>query len=180
MYRLKSVLLVIFLFLNFLHINSLIGQDSTQTSGFFIGVGIGTNYYGPTLCGNISYINNHHLFTIKYSKSDELRMGVENNFDEPTLYMSEIGILYGRYHKEKSLILKISAGISYLNGINRGSNIQENEYENINISTIGIPFETGVIIEFTDYFGIELLFYGNFNNEKTYTGGMFRLTIGRF
>jgi hypothetical protein len=175
-------LVILFIFLSsFLSANNVKWEDpSEKKHSYWLGLGIGNCYFGPNICANVSFTINQNLFTIKYSKSDELRFGVENNFDEPALSMKEFGILYGRFHRENILLLSASVGISYLNGINRGRNIQYNDYEEIKISTIGFPFEVEAMFELTNYTGIGILFYGNINKEKLYTGGMLRIKIGWF
>ena len=180
MRSLKSIIILIFLFSNYLFGTDLNRQDSSKIIGFSTSAGIGGNYFGFTLCGNVSFTINQHLFTVKYSNSKELRFGVENNFDEPSLSLHEFGILYGRYQRKDHLLLSLSVGMSYLNGIKRGQNLRYKEYEQINISTIGFPFELESTFEFTNYMGLGLLFYGNINKEKTFIGGMLRIKMGRF
>ncbi len=173
---------ILFIFLsNIVSANNIKWEDSSDNrNGYWLGLGIGSGYFGPNLCANISFTISQNLFTIKYSKSNEFRFGVDNDFDEPALSMKEFGILYGRFHRESILLLSASIGISYLNGINRGRNIQYHDFEKINISTIGFPFEAEVMFEFTNYTGIGILFYGNINKERIFTGGMVRIKIGWF
>jgi hypothetical protein len=177
-----KVISILFIFLSsFLSANNIKWEDSSEKrNSYWLGLGIGNSYFGPNICANISFTINQNLFTVKYSKSDEFRFGVENNFDEPALLMKEFGILYGRFHRENILLLSMSVGISYLEGINRGKNIQHKDYEKINISTIGFPIEAEAMFEITDYTVIGILFFGNINKEKIFTGGMLRIKIGWF
>ena len=181
MEKIKITVNLFILLSSFLSANNIKWEDSSvKRNSYWLGLGIGNSYFGPNICANVSFTINQNLITIKYSKSDEFRFGVENNFDEPVLSMQEFGILYGRFHRENILLLSASLGISYLNGINRGRNIQYNDFEKINISTIGFPFEAEAMFELTDYTGIGILFFGNINKEKIFTGGMLRIKIGWF
>jgi len=155
--------------------------DSTNEdkSNYWIGLGIGGNYFGPTICGNISYTINQNIITIKYANSEEFQFGVDNtNFEKPSIWLKEFGLLYGRSFRKDILLLSVSAGISYVSGINRGQNIQDHYYEKINISTIGIPIEAEAMFEFSDYVGAGFLFFANLNKEKNFNGVMLRIKIG--
>jgi hypothetical protein len=177
-----KITVILFIFLSsFLSANNIKWEDSSEKrNSYWLGLGIGNSYFGPNLCANISFTINQNLLTIKYSKSDEFRFNVEGHYDDPALTMKEIGILYGRFYRESILLLSASIGVSYLNGVNRGRNIQYNDFEKINISTIGFPFEVETMFEFTDYAGIGIIFYGNINKEKIFTGGMLRIKLGWF
>jgi len=181
MKKITVITIIIILCTGYLFASGFGENDSTKNKiSYWLGLGIGSNYFGPTLSMNLSFTVKHNLFMIKYSKSDEFRFGVENNFDEPPLTLKEIGILYGRYFRKNNLLLSASFGVSYLNGVNRGKNIQYNDFEKTNISTVGFPFEAEAMFEFTRYTGIGILFYGNINNKKLFTGGMLRIKIGYF
>lgn len=180
----RSIILfiLIMIFSNPLLSRDLTRGDSAESEyNYWLGLGIGGNYFGPHLCANLSFTIDEHLFTIKYGKSNEFHFaGVENNYDDPQLEIREYGFLYGRFHRENILLLSLSAGISYIKGINRGKNIQYHDFEKINISTVGIPFEAEAMFEITNYAGIGLLFYGNINKDKIYKGIMFRIKAGWF
>ena len=157
-------------------------KDTTvQKNGYWVGLGVGGNYFGPTFCTNLSFTINQNLFSIKYSKSDEFNLSFSGyDFEEPYLTLKEFGVLYGRIYRKSFILLSALAGISYLKGINRGRNIQYNDYETINISTLGFAFEAEVMFEFTNFIGLGILYYGNINKKKTFTGGMLRLKFGWF
>jgi len=181
MQKILIIFILFFISKSYLQASDLQLEDSLENkSSCWLALGIGNNYFGPNLSANLSYTFNQNLFTIKYSKSDEFRFGVENNFDEPSLEIKEYAILYGRTFRENILLFSVSAGVSYLKGVNRGKNIQYNNFEKVNISTIGFPFEAEAMFEFTNYFGIGILFYGNLNKEKVFGGVMLRLKIGWF
>ena len=174
-------ILVLFTSSNLLAIDPSQNDSSYYNNGYWLGLGIGNNYFGPNLCATLSFSKNENLFTFKYSKSKEfIFVGVENNSDNPSLEIAEYSLLYGRTFRKDILLFNVSAGLSYLKGINRGNNILNHQYEQINISTIGFPFEAEAMFEFTKYFGAGILFYGNINKDKTYGGGMLRIKFGWF
>jgi hypothetical protein len=155
--------------------------DTTNESksNYWVGFGIGGNYFGPTICANLSYTINQNLITIKYASSEEFQFGVDNtNLDKPSIWLKEFGFLYGRCFRKDILLLSVSAGISYTNGIIRGQNIQDHYYEKRNISTFGFPIEAEAMFEVSDYVGVGLLFFVNLNKEKNFNGGMLRIKVG--
>ncbi len=161
--------------------DKLSGDTLYNKTGFWIGAGLGGNYFGPTLCVNLSYKIEQNLITIKYASSEEFQFGVDNtNLDKPSIGMNEFGLLYGRCFRNKILLLSVSAGLSFINGTNRGKNISDHKFEEVKISTLGIPFEAEAMFEFSNYVGIGLLFYGNLNKDRSFGGGMLRIKVGSF
>lgn len=153
------------------------------TNSYWISGGIGRSYFGPTFNGSISYSYNGNIFTARYLKADEFTWGDPgggNVSEDPPLSMKEFGILYGRSDRTRNLVLSLSAGISYIDAVNRGRNIAEKEYEKVNIKTIGFPFEAHIRIEFTDFLGIGGSCFGDLNSKKSFVGGAFNLYIGKF
>ena len=166
---------------NLIFSQSFFSEDSLNNRNcYWIGLGLGGNYFGPNLSVIISYNNNHDLYSFKFSKSDEFNLGVENNFDNPYLTMKEYSFLYGKTLREKIILLGLSAGLSYLNGVNRGKQIENKEYEKVKINTVGIPFEAELMLEFSNIIGAGFIFYGNINKDKVITGVMFRIKFGSF
>ena len=177
---------ILFAILNLCFIgNSLAGQFEDFDNldghrGYWIGIGFGGNYFGITKSGNLSIAIDDNLFSIRYSKSNELRFSVEGDYYEPAIGIKEFAFLYGKYAKDNNILLTLSAGISYLKGVNRGKNIVFNEYEKLNISTIGIPLEFEFMIGFSQNIGISLLVYYNLNKDKMFGGLTFKLNVGLF
>jgi len=148
--------------------------------GYWIGLGIGGNYFGVTKSVNLSIAIDDNIFSIRYSKSDEFQFNVEGHYDEPRIGLKEFAILYGKCLKKSIVALTFSTGISYLNGTNRGKNIEPKEYEKINISTLGMPLEFEFIIGFAQNVGIGLQGYYNLNKDKMFGGLIFKLNVGLF
>ena len=166
---------------NLIFSQSFFSDDSLNNRDcYWIGIGFGGNYFGPNFSVILSYNNNHDLYSFKFSKSDEFNLGVENNFDKPSLRLNEFSFLYGKTMRQSIVLLNLSTGLSYLNGVNRGKQIENKEYEKVEINTIGIPFEAELMFEFSKYAGAGFIFYGNINKEKSFVGGMLRLKFGLF
>jgi hypothetical protein len=149
-----------------------------RNSAWF-GLGLGSNYFGPTFSFNISYARNNNIFTLRYLKADEFQFNVEGHYDQPTLAFKEVGLLYGRCFKKGPLALSISAGIGYVNAADRGTHIQYDDYQRVEISTFGVPFEAGFRFEF-GFVGIGGSWYGNINPDRSTFGAMVQASFGTF
>ena len=154
-------------------------KDDAQTSGGWLSAGIGGSHFGPCFYGSITYRYNNNLFTLRYFKADEFNFNVEGIYDEPTLSCKEIGFLYGMSYIKTNALLSFSTGIGYVDGTDRGSKINDyHQYEPINISTLGIPFEVKFQIKVIGPVGIGGAWFGNINSTKSYTGFILGISIG--
>lgn len=153
-------------------------NDDHHSAGWAT-IGIGSCYFGPTVLLGLTYAYDDNLFTFRYLHGDEVSFNVEGNYDEPALRCNEIGILYGRSFRKESLILSLSAGIGMMQGTDRGKQITYHHFEEKNISSVGIPFETKVRIElgFAAFGGS---WFGNLNARRTISGVMLEISIGIF
>jgi hypothetical protein len=73
--------------------------------------------------------------------------------------------------------LSISAGVGYISGIDRGKKITEHQFEQVNISTYGIPFEAKFRLNI-GFLGFGGGWFGNINSQKFLSGGMIEISIG--
>ncbi len=182
----KTKLFLLTLLLNIcLYVNISAGQFDKFDSldghrGYWLGLGIGGNYFGLTKSGNLTYAINENIFMLRYTKSSELRFNVDGIYDEPEKKISEFALMYGRYLKSNNTILSLALGLSYLNGINRGKNIEFHDFETINISTFGLPIELDFMLGFSKNIGIGIQLYSNINKDKSFTGVIFKINIGLF
>jgi hypothetical protein len=125
-----------------------------------------------------SFVYKANIFTIRYLSSDEFRFNPGGGpYDNPSLTILEKGLLYGRAYRKGYLLLSISAGIGYISGINRGRKIAEHQYEQVNISTYGIPFEAKFRLNM-GFLGFGGGWFGNINSQKYLSGGMIEISIG--
>ncbi len=149
---------------------------------YWLNAGIGKCYFGPTIKFGISYEYNQNIFSFRYLKADEFRFSVGGgyNFEEPPLKFYEIALLYGIPYRIHNMTLGFLAGIGYLNGIERGTLIQNRLYESIKISQLSLPIEAYFKIEPFNYFSLGITGFGNINSKKSFFGGMIELSIGNF
>lgn len=155
-------------------------ENQNSSYDFWASLGIGSNYFGLTFKSNLSYNYRNNLFTIRYFEAEEfIFSGAEDVFDEPTIYIKEIGFLYGRTMQKDILVLGLAAGIGYVDGVLRGDKIGYREYESIKISDISIPVELNFRFELSKYFGLGGSVFSNFNKEKSIVGGAIELQIGK-
>ncbi len=159
-------------------------SDSNPTEkenvGYWISLGVGKSYFGPTLGGSLSYAFKENVFTLRYFKGDELQFNPGgSDYDEPALNFRELGLLYGRLFRKEALVFTLSGGIGFLDGTDRGNEITPKEFENIHISTVGLAFESEFRIELSGYIGVGGSFWGGVNSKKTFTGGMLKIHFGK-
>lgn len=175
----KYGFLIIFISYTFCSSISLRAEDKSDSRNpeGLITFGIGSGYFGPSLYFGLSYISNNNLFTIRYWKADEFRFNVEGHYDEPALNCKEIGFLYGRTYQKKYLILSLSAGLAYLDGIDRGTLLSIKQYEQVAISTIGVPFEAKFRFRL-GFISLGGSWYGDLNTKRSTSGVLFELSFG--
>jgi hypothetical protein len=148
--------------------------------GGWISLGIGKCYLGLTSYYSFSFAYNANILTVRYLRADEVRFNLGGyDFDDPPMSIKEKGILYGRSYRKKYLVLSLSGGIGFIDGIDRGKKIREKEYEKVNISTYGVPFEAKFRIEI-GFIGFGCTWFGNINNYKFLSGGLLEIYFGKF
>lgn len=145
----------------------------------YITIGLGSGYFGPTFYSGITYTSDNNIFELRYLKGDEFQFNVEGNIYKPSLKIKEYGILYGRTYNKGILELSLSAGVGYVDGVDRGRLIQYKDYEESKISTIGIPFEARFRFDFS-FIGLGGAWYGNINHEKNLSAAVFQLSFKLF
>jgi len=158
----------------------LCAQDSyTRDSRYWLTFGLGSSTFGPGFYGNVSYAYKNNLFFVRYLKGDEFRFNVEGHYDEPRRTLKEVGVLYGRTYTKESLTMSFSAGIGIVEATDRGKVIQYSDYQRIDISTLGVPFEATFRFAF-GIFGIGGSWAGNFNPKKFVSAAVLQLSVGVF
>lgn len=180
----KSVLLICFLLVALTNLHAQQKDSSDyffRNSSAWLNLGLGKSYFGPTLNFGVSYAYKNNIFSIRYLKADEFKFSAGgSNFDNPSLGLKELGFLYGLSYRNGLAFLSASAGIAYVEGTDRGKEITSKNFEPVNISTVGLPFELDCRMEFTNYIGLGFSFYGDINSEKNYYGGMIKIIFGKF
>ena len=158
-----------------------IGQtvEEDEKSSAWLSLGVGASYFGLTFGESFSYNYHNNVFTLRYLKADEFQFNVEGDYDNPALRFREIGFLYGRVHREDYLVLSLSVGMSLINGVDRGKQINYREYERRDISGYGIPFEAKFRFEI-GRIGVGGSWFGNINLKKSFSGAMLEMHLKIF
>jgi hypothetical protein len=152
---------------------------SVYREAYWATFGIGTSRSGPCIFFSLSYANKSNLFTLRYLTADEFRFNVAGRYDEPAQRLREVGFLYGRPYRNQALVLSLSAGLGYVEAVDRGRMISFNDYERVDISTLCLPFEATFRFE-VGLFGIGGSWYGNVNPKRSNSGGVLQLSLGVF
>jgi hypothetical protein len=181
---LKIIFVLIFLILT---VNNLHAQEKDSTENFiqnssaWLRLGLGKSYFGPTTNVSLSYAYKNNIFTARFLKADEFRFGVDGSvFPNPSIGFKEFGLLYGLSQRNDIVLVSASAGIAYVNGIDRGREISPYHlYEQVNISTLGFAYEAELRVEFANFIGMGFTFFGNLNSKRNYYGGMLMITAGK-
>ena len=156
-----------------------IQQENVQSTKGWLSLGIGGSHFGLCFYGNFTYSYGNNLFTVRYFKADEFVFNVDGVYDKPFLTCKEFGILYGLSYIEANAQLSISAGIGYVSGTDRGNKIDNyHQFEPINISTLGVPFEVKFQTRIVGPIGFGGAWFGNINSTKSYTGFILEISIG--
>jgi len=150
-------------------------EDKSQ---LWLNVGIGGSHFGPCFYSSIAYSHNNDIFTVRYFKADEFVFNVDGVYDKPFLTCKEFGILYGISYPKNINLLSFSAGIGYVSGTDRGNKITYHQFEPINISTLGIPFEAKFQFTVLGDLNIGGAWFGNINSAKPYTGFILKISVG--
>ena len=150
-------------------------EDKSQ---LWLSVGIGGSHFGPCVYSSIAYSYYNNIISIRYFKADEFVFNVDGVYDKPFLSCKEFGILYGISYPKDINLLSFSAGIGYVSGTDRGNKITYHQFESINISTLGIPFEAKFQITVFGDLNIGGAWFGNINSTKSYTGFILRISVG--
>jgi hypothetical protein len=143
--------------------------------------------YGYTKLGHnfhtgFNYKYRYNIFKIGYSQT--------NNFKEKSFnnHINELSALYGWSFRKRNFLFSAAFGIGGLWG-NSTTNqkkldsIPLNFDPQINIKTIGFPLEINFAFtpppKLKTFSSIGLIFFGNFNNEKSYVGVGLNLAVGK-
>jgi len=156
-----------------------LAQNEVCRSGGWVRAGLGNCYFGITRGVSLAYFFENTILSVRYLNAEEFVFSVDGPHEEPGLSYKELGVLVGREYKERNLHFSFSAGLGFTSGIDRGKMIDYKKHERINVSTVGIPFEASLRIDFWQ-FGIGGSWFGNLNNRRSFSGWIVELFIGVF
>jgi len=158
--------------------------DDTDKTRMWVSIGLGK--YGGDAAYKLSVSQSwkNHLLACRIIKSEEIRFNVEGHYDKPQRNAKGVAIMYGRFYRRHSGKqagqLSLTAGVSYVNGIYRGNQLQYDYFEEKKISTISFALEGNFRLEFGKYFGIGFAAFSDMNRQKSYFGGAIELQLGKF
>lgn len=155
-------------------------DNSSLNSSYWLCLGIGKSYFGPTFNFGFSYSFDGNILAVRYLKGDEFRYNIEGQYDDPQLRFKEFGVLYGRLFRKDYVALSVSLGLGFMDGVDRGEQITYRKYEQISISTFSIPMEAKFRSELSNHLGIGVSYFGNLNVKRSLSGGMLDFYVGVF
>jgi hypothetical protein len=179
------------------------GQDQIKSS-FWAEVGTGVSFVklsaaraGINIFASLNYESQNNNYSLSYLRSSEITL-----FTHPDEFVKSYELKYGRsidfsmkglllpfpflliIKKEFNYSLIGKIGISYNEARERTnlikSEICNNSYNSKLISGIGLPIEIELREEITDFIGMSLAAYANFNKVKNYSGINFNISVGKF
>jgi hypothetical protein len=143
--------------------------------------------YGYTKLGNnfhtgFNYKYRYNIFKIGYSQINNFRKDSLSN------HINEVSFLYGWSFRKKNFLFSAVFGIGGVwgNAITNQKKVDEIPIDfdpQIKIKTIGFPLEINFAFtpppKLKTFSSIGLVFFGNFNNEKSYLGVGLNLAVGK-
>ncbi|MBU1678417.1 MAG: hypothetical protein KKD86_06115 [Bacteroidetes bacterium] len=184
---------VIYIILFILYSTLVLAQEQNGDS-YWISTGLGVNFLklsdsdvGFNFAMTANYEIHNNVISYSYMRSSEFVF-----FNHPGEYIKSHEILYGRsfdfsmegllipfpflifLKKEFNYSVIGKIGISYNERLKRteleNDDFFDNSYNSILLSGMGFPIMIEIREDLTDYLGMGLSFYTNFNNATNYSG----------
>ncbi len=153
---------------------------SSKNSIFYLNIGFGKSFVGPTLGIGLSFINGGSLYSVRYLTGEEFQFAAGHpTFDTPNLKFKELALLYGRFINIKKLTISLSGGIGFMHARLRGKQLWGRKHEELKISEIGFAVESQFRIVYGDFWGLGITVFANKNDGKSYIGGMIGVQLGK-
>lgn len=144
--------------------------------------------YGYTKLGHyfhtgMNYKHRFNIFKLSYSQVNNFH----NNIDKNNKF-HDISAMYGWSLRKKNFLFNVGVGIGGVwgNAVTNEKDLEELEIQvnpQIDIKTVGFPFEIGFSFtpppKIKTFSSIGLVFFGNFNNQKSYVGAGINLSLGK-
>lgn len=193
----KNIITIVYLaLLTWLYTPNVLAQENTDTTiaqvpttflydtdhFVFADLRYGYSKLGHNFHTGFNYKYRYNIFKIGYSQT--------NNFKKDSLsnQINELSVLYGWSFRKKNFLFSAAFGIGGLwgNAITNQKKIDEIPVEvdpQIKIGTIGFPLEINFAFtpppKLKTFSSIGLVFFGNFNNDKSYLGVGLNLAVGK-
>ena len=149
----------------------------------FLDLRYGYTKLGHNFHSGINYKYRYNIFKIGYSQTNNFKKGtIESN------QINDLSFLYGWSFRKKNFLFSAAFGFGGLWG-NATTNQRDLDsipldFEHQNIfKTVGFPLEINFAFtpppKLKTFSSIGLVFFGNFNNEKSYLGVGLNLAVGK-
>ncbi len=163
------------------HADSTHVPDSTRSTTYsWINLGMGTSLEYPlAFTIGLNYQLKKYLVSARFLITDELDL--QNQSSSESIW--DVGLLLGRFYKSDHILASLSAGLSLVGGMKRGSFISNDEtwggyYELKHRAILGIPLESHLIYLLSQNAGIGITAFGNLNLDKPFFGALISLQLG--
>lgn len=157
-------------------------SDSKLGSNLYLSL----NYKFQNDVISFSYLNSNEFFTFdkpnEYIRSYQIKYGKSFDFTMRGLIFPFPFLLIVKKDFNYSIIGRI--GLSYNKGIKRTTLINEeffgDSYNSKYVNGFGLPIEVEIKEDITNFLGLGLSVFANFNKVSNYSGFSFNLYIGKF
>ncbi|HUH74803.1 MAG TPA: hypothetical protein VLZ75_10435 [Chitinophagales bacterium] len=192
----KNILTIVSLALcTWIHTPNLVAQESADTTAqvpntflynqdhfTFADFRYGYSKLGHNFHTGFNYKYRYNIFKIGYSQI--------NNFKEAKLnnHFNEVSFLYGWSFRKNNFLFSAAFGIGGVWGNSttnqkRADSIYLDFDPQIKVKTVGFPLEINFAFtpppKLKTFSSIGLVFFGNFNNDKSYLGVGLNLALGK-
>lgn len=144
--------------------------------------------YGYTKLGHYfhtgaNYKYRYNIFKVSYSQVNNFKAGTDQSNQ-----INDASIMYGWSFRKKNFLFSIGVGVGGIwgNAITNEIKVDDLEIEfnpQINFKTVGFPLEINFAFtpppKLKTFSSIGLVFFGNFNNAKSYLGVGLNLSLGK-
>ena len=163
--------------------------DTTAAHIFFnIGIGISSRnssrlYFAQGI--KLGWAEKKHAYLLRVIRNKEPDPLFEDINPNEQIY--DLGILYGKFFDGGRVAYTVSAGLGYMGGTLRGklNNVTHDflhtgsDYEEITLSTFGIPVEAEIMIGAVRNVNASVCTYGNLNMKHPYGGFLVSIRFGK-
>ncbi len=153
-------------------------DDSTDSRGYWLSLGIGGGSGGGALSGGLSCEAGPGLVTLRYVHNEEFDLLGPS----PAESVHEFGILYGIMRKSPIGHIAFSGGIGFVGGVRRGRLLAReflsSKYERQTYQAIGAAFDYEAVWTPVSFLGIGLNIPANLNSEQSFIAFQLNLQLG--
>lgn len=153
-----------------------IASDLTHpaTSRYWANLGMGFSTIGFSADFEFSLQHGKDLFSTRFIGSAEIPL----TFSSPRAMQEELAVLYGRNISQNEYDMSVSAGISYIHGVKKGTKLSINTFEEVRYATVGIVLEGQFYNNLSSFLGIGITAFADINIQDSVIGGVLSVRLG--